>query len=233
MSEPSIASRRTYDNRARQQKAAQTRERIVAAGSELVHDFDSWNWRDLTFKAVAERAGVGERTVYRHFPTERHLHDAVMQRLESEAGISYEDVDLTNIGDVTARVFASLQRFSVRKSVEAPQDPTFVGVDVRRRDALARAVSAAAPGWSAAEQQVDGGPSRRAVECAQLRAAGRGMGHRRGRRNPRDRLADGQGRRRNRGRRPAACVACASDRGFRSRHRTAPVASSRHSPNAR
>ena len=157
MSEPSIASRRTYDNRARQQKAAQTRERIVAAGSELVHSFDSWNWRDLTFKAVAEGAGVGERTVYRHFPTERHLHDAVMQRLESEAGIAYEDVDLTNIGDVTGRVFASLQRFSVRKSVEAPQDPTFVGVDARRREALTRAVSAAAPGWSAAEQQVTAG----------------------------------------------------------------------------
>ncbi len=157
MSEPSIASRRTYDNRARQEKAAQTRERIVAAGSELVHDFDSWNWRDLTFKAVAERAGVGERTVYRHFPTERHLHDAVMQRLESEAGISYEVVDLTNIGDVTGRVFASLQRFSVRKSVEAPQDPTFVGVDVRRREALTRAVTAAAPGWSAAEQHLTAG----------------------------------------------------------------------------
>ena len=87
--------RRRYDNRARQEKAAQTRERIVAAGSELVHAFDTWNWRDLTFRSVAERAGVGERTVYRHFPTERHLHDAVMQRLESEAGISYEDVDLT------------------------------------------------------------------------------------------------------------------------------------------
>lgn len=157
MSEPSIASRRTYDNRARQEKAAQTRERIVTAGSELVHDFASWNWRDLTFKAVAERAGVGERTVYRHFPTERHLHDAVMQRLESEAGISYEVVDLTNIGDVTGRVFASLQRFSVRKSVEAPQDPTFVGVDVRRREALTRAVTAAAPGWSAAEQHLTAG----------------------------------------------------------------------------
>ncbi|MBY0289707.1 MAG: TetR/AcrR family transcriptional regulator [Mycobacteriaceae bacterium] len=153
MSESSIA-RRTYDNRARQQKAAQTRERIVAAGSELVHAFDSWNWRDLTFKAVAERAGVGERTVYRHFPTERHLHDAVMQRLESEAGISYEQVDLTNIDDVTARVFASLQRFSVRRSVDTPQDPTFVGVDARRREALVRAVSAAAPAWSAAQQQM-------------------------------------------------------------------------------
>ncbi|MFI5507102.1 TetR/AcrR family transcriptional regulator [Mycobacterium sp. NPDC051804] len=156
MSDSSIA-RRTYDNRMRQQKAAQTRERIVAAGSDLVRSFDSWNWRDLTFKAVAERAGVGERTVYRHFPTERHLHDAVMQRLESDAGISYEDVDLTNIDDVTAKVFASLQRFSVRKSVETPEDPTFVGVDVRRREALMRAVSAAAPGWSAGEQQMVAG----------------------------------------------------------------------------
>lgn len=153
MNKSSIA-RRTYDNRGRQQKAAQTRERIVAAGSELVHAFDAWDWRDLTFKAVAERAGVGERTVYRHFPTEKHLHDAVMQRLESEAGISYEDVDLTNIDDVTAKVFASLQRFSVRKSVESPQDPTFIGVDVRRREALVRAVSASAPGWSRAEQQM-------------------------------------------------------------------------------
>jgi AcrR family transcriptional regulator len=157
MGETSIAKRRTYDNRARQEKAAQTKDRIVAAGSELVHAFDTWNWRDLTFKAVAERAGVGERTVYRHFPTERHLHDAVMVRLESEAGVSYEDVDLTNIGEVTARVFSSLQRFSVRKTVETPQDPTFVDVDVRRRDALMRAVSASAPGFSDAQRRVAAG----------------------------------------------------------------------------
>src|SRR5262245_64603609 len=124
MSGPSIAPRRTYDNRARQEKAAQTRERIVAAGSELVHAFDSWNWRDLTFKAIAERAGVGERTVYRYFPTERHLHDAVMQRLESEAGVSYEDVTLTNLAETTSRVFGSLQRFSVRESLPTPPDPT-------------------------------------------------------------------------------------------------------------
>src|SRR6185312_12264800 len=143
MGESSIAKRRSYDNRARQEKAAQTRERIVAAGSDLVHGFDSWNWRDLTFKAVAERAGVGERTVYRHFPTERHLHDAVMQRLESEAGVSYEDVDLANLAETTARVFASLQRFSVRESVPVPGDAAFVSSDQRRRDALLRVVSEA------------------------------------------------------------------------------------------
>ncbi len=157
MSEPSIGSRRRYDNRARQEKAAQTRERIVAAGSELVHEFDTWNWRDLTFKAVAERAGVGERTVYRHFPTERHLHDAVMQRLESEAGVSYEDVDLANLAETTARVFASLQRFSVRESVPTPDDPTFVSVDQRRRDALLRAVAESAAGGSETHQRMIAG----------------------------------------------------------------------------
>ena len=157
MGDTSIENRRRYDNSARAEKAAQTRERIIAAGSELVHAFDSWHWRDLTFRSVAERADVGERTVYRHFPTERHLHDAVMQRLESEAGIAYEDVDLANLGEVTGRVFASLQRFAVRQSVDAPRDPTFVGVDARRRDALLRAVAGAAPAWSEAEKRVAAG----------------------------------------------------------------------------
>ena len=157
MVESSRESRRRYDNSARAEKAARTRDRIVAAGSELVHAFDSWNWRDLTFRSVAERAGVGERTVYRHFPTERHLHDAVMQRLESEAGISYEDVELANLGEVTARVFASLQRFAVRESVDTPRDPTFVGVDARRREALLRAVSESAPTLTDDERRVTAG----------------------------------------------------------------------------
>src|SRR3546814_8191892 len=126
MGEPSRAPRRSYDNSARRQKAEQTRDRIVGAGSELVHEFDSWDWRGLTFRAVAERAGVGERTVYRHFPTERHLHAAVMQRLEAEAGVPYDDVTLDNIGAVTARVFASLQRFPVRETLPAPSDLAFV-----------------------------------------------------------------------------------------------------------
>jgi AcrR family transcriptional regulator len=149
MNEPSsLTPRRAYDSPARRRQAAETRDRIVAAGVDLAHGFATWDWRELTFRAVAERAGVGERTVYRHFPTERHLHDAVMQRLEGEAGITYEDVDLDNLTEVTGRVFASLQRFTVNDSTRAPGDPTFSGVDERRRRALLRAVSAATPHWS-------------------------------------------------------------------------------------
>jgi AcrR family transcriptional regulator len=143
---------RQYDAPVRQQKAAATRERIVRAGSELVHGFASWDWQDLTFRAVAERAGVGERTVYRHFPTERHLHDAVMQRLEEEAGITYEDVTLDNLGAVTAKVFSSRSSFVVGESVAAPDSPTFVAVDQRRRDALQRAVAASAATWTDCER---------------------------------------------------------------------------------
>jgi hypothetical protein len=45
----------------------------------------------------------------------------------------------------------------VRDSVDTPRDPTFVGVDARRRDALLRAVAASAPGWSESEQRVTAG----------------------------------------------------------------------------
>ena len=151
------ASRRRYDNRAREQKAAQTREHIVSAAADLVHEFESWDWRELTFRAVAERAGVSERTVYRHFPTERQLHDAVMHRLEEDAGVCYDDVGLGDLEEMTARVFASLQRFSVPQSVQTTRDPAFVTVDERRREALRKAVSTSAPQFTDTERRTVAG----------------------------------------------------------------------------
>lgn len=144
-------SRRRYDSPVRQRRVAETRAQIVAAGSDLVHEFASWDWRGLTFRAVAERAGVGERTVYRHFPTERHLHEAVMRRLHEEAGVDYDRVQLASLAQLAERIFASLASFSVGRTVEEPRDPTFHAVDEHRRAALLRAVEEAAPGWP--EQQ--------------------------------------------------------------------------------
>ena len=48
--------RRPYDSPVRRQRAAETRERIIAAGAELLHEFAVWNWRALTVRSVAERA---------------------------------------------------------------------------------------------------------------------------------------------------------------------------------
>ncbi|MFC5744261.1 TetR/AcrR family transcriptional regulator [Actinomadura rugatobispora] len=147
--------RRSYDSPVRRRQAAETRERILAAASELVHGFATWDWRGLTFKAVAERAGVGERTVYRYFPTERDLHGAVMRRLEEEAGVSYAGLDLDGLPDVAARAFAALSSFAVsRWTGEYPRQPALVAEDERRRDALVRAVAPSAPDWSETERRM-------------------------------------------------------------------------------
>ena len=135
-------SRRSYHSPARQKAAAATRDRIIDAGTQLVREFTTWDWDELTFRAVSERAEVSERTVYRHFPTERHLHDAIMGRLEDQAGIAYEHVELDNFAEVTARLFASLGRFAIKDSIGAPHGAAFVGAEAKRHDALDRAVVA-------------------------------------------------------------------------------------------
>ena len=142
-------SKRRYDSPVRRQQTAQTRDRILAAGSALVHGFPSWDWRGLTFKAVAARAGVSERTVYRHFATEQELHRAVMRRLEEEAGITYEGLRLEDLADVTARILESTRSFAV---APPPVAPPFDEEDRRRRDALLAAVSTVSSDWPERER---------------------------------------------------------------------------------
>lgn len=147
--------RRRYDSPLRRQRAAETRERILAAGSALVHGFTTWDWRALTFRAIAEQAGVSERTVYRHFPTERGLLDAIMRRLEEEAGVCFDAIDLDEVSDLTARGFATLSSFAVSLWVpENPHHPTLVAEDQRRRDALLGAVVARTSDWSDVQRRM-------------------------------------------------------------------------------
>jgi AcrR family transcriptional regulator len=142
--------RRRYDSPVRRRQVAETRERILGAASALVREFAGWDWHGLTFRAVAERAGVSERTVYRHFATERELRDAVMRHLEEEAGVSYEGLVLDELADVTTRVFSARGSFAVSPAVVT--DPTFVAEDELRRDALRDAVAAVASRWTDTER---------------------------------------------------------------------------------
>lgn len=144
-------ARRAYDSPVRREQREATRQRIVAAGSAIAHELPSWDWRGLTFRAVAERAGVSERTVYRHFSGERHLHQAVMRRLEHEAGVRYEGIGLDDLPAVTARVFGSLASFAASAG-PAVSDPTFLAEDVRRREALLVALAPVTDGWSEEER---------------------------------------------------------------------------------
>jgi AcrR family transcriptional regulator len=142
--------RRPYDSPVRRAQAAQTRERIVVAGAELVHEQPRWDWRNVTMRAVAERAGVNERTVYRHFASERALHDAVIRRLEEEAGEPLTGLDLERLPEVTARLFSYLSSFGIRWHPH--ENPTVYEVDERRRQALTTAVEQGAHGWSESDR---------------------------------------------------------------------------------
>jgi AcrR family transcriptional regulator len=150
-SEP-VAKRRRYHSPLRRQQAAETRERIIAGGAELVHGFPTWDWRSLTFRAVGERAGVTERTVHRHFSTERELREAVLQRLVEESGIRVDALELRDFAGVAARLLTYLSSFAV--SPRRLTDPAFAAVDRHRRDALLHAVARSTRGWSESERQM-------------------------------------------------------------------------------
>jgi AcrR family transcriptional regulator len=142
--------RRSYDSTLRRQRAAETRARIIAAGSELLHGSSVRDWHGLTIRAVAEKAGVNERTVYRHFVNEQGLRDAVMQQFEDEAGIDLRGMQLEDVADVTARIFAHVSSYP--PDARQPLDPTLLHAKRRQHEALLAAVSARAGDWSPADR---------------------------------------------------------------------------------
>jgi AcrR family transcriptional regulator len=141
-----VPARRQYDSTLRRQRAAETRERIIAAGSDLLHGSSVRDWQDLTIRAVAAQAGVNERTVYRHFVNEQGLHDAVMHQFEQEAGIDLRGMRLEDVADVTARIFAHVSLYP--PDARQALDPTLQDAKLRQHDALLAAVAAEAGTWT-------------------------------------------------------------------------------------
>lgn len=73
-----------YRSPLREEQAAKTRERIEQAAAALIQS--TRNPEAITFKAVAERAGVTEMTVYRHFPTRDDLLRGLWRQLNARMG---------------------------------------------------------------------------------------------------------------------------------------------------
>jgi AcrR family transcriptional regulator len=142
---------RQYDSPLRRQQAADTRERIVIAGCELLRGTSVRDWGALTIRGVARRAGVNERTVYRYFVNERGLRDSVMHRLEQEAGIDLAGMRLEDIADVAARIFVQVSTYPIDS--KPPLDPTLTEAHLRQREALHGAVAEWTAQWSSSEQE--------------------------------------------------------------------------------
>ena len=148
--QPGEPARRRYDSPIRRQRAAETRERIIVAGAELLHGFPIWNWRALTVRAVAERAGVNERTVYRHFANERELRDAVLELLEEEAGVDLTGLTLEDVREVTTRILEYSSSFPLAPRTD--RDATVAAANARQREALLAAVAESTADWSGVDR---------------------------------------------------------------------------------
>jgi len=148
--EAPVRKRRKYDSPLRRQRAAETRDRILAAGVAVLHGFPVWNWSALTVRGVARRAGVNERTVYRHFANERELREAVLSRREAEARVDLDGLELSDLQGVAARILEYVSSFPVEPRTQ--RDPTFTAAGRRQREALLAAVAPATQGWSEADR---------------------------------------------------------------------------------
>ncbi len=71
---------RRYASKLREEQASETRDRILRA---FVAELGTGS-ADFSIQGIADRAGVGVRTVYHHFPTREVQIDAVATWIESQ-----------------------------------------------------------------------------------------------------------------------------------------------------
>ena len=100
----------------------------------------------MTVGAVAERAGVNQRTVYRHFAGEHELREAVLARLEEEADVDLGGMDLDAVPDIATRIFEFVSSFPIEP--RTPRDLTVASANERQRNALLAAVAPPTEDWS-------------------------------------------------------------------------------------
>lgn len=97
---------RSYSSSLRQSQAQGTREQIVDAAMQL---FSAGEADGFSHEAVARRAGVAARTVYRHFPTRADLMSALWDRLKRETQTEFPTTERELIAE-TPKAFLKFDR---------------------------------------------------------------------------------------------------------------------------
>jgi AcrR family transcriptional regulator len=134
---------RTYKSPLRQQQAEATRERILQAMSELMEECGP---DSISNRQIAERAGVTEITVYRHFPSREALLSALWQRVNAAQGVrgGFPDT-LEAIVDQLEPLFDSFDQTPahIQATLTTPQGRAMRAArDEDRRAAFLKAVEA-------------------------------------------------------------------------------------------
>lgn len=116
----------------RAEQREHTRERIVSALVELI---EGDHPLEVSMAAVAERAGVSEPTLYRHFPTKRALFAALASQQFRTVTDGVAPTDLDELVDAVATVFsrAAAMQATVRWILAAPDPVRVPRVNTRAR----------------------------------------------------------------------------------------------------
>lgn len=139
-----MSAARTYNSPLRDERARQTREAILAALFALMDDAGAPD--EIAMEAIAERAGVQRRTVFRHFPTKADLLAAFWPWLNARIGAATEPETLRDILDGPRRTFP---RFDAHEAAIRAALHSRTGREMRmdtvagRREHFARALGPA------------------------------------------------------------------------------------------
>ncbi len=129
----------------RERQTDVTRDIIVDALIELLEEQGVF---EFSFFALARRAGISVRTVYRYFPTKESLFDAVSARVNERVGFREYPKTREEVVDLVGRLFPAFDR---EAGLIMAQIKTGLGRQVRahaqrlRFEAIVRAVGDAAP----------------------------------------------------------------------------------------
>lgn len=122
---------RAYRSALRHEQAQATRQRIVDA---LIAQAAEVGRTDFAIAEVAARAGVAERTVYRHFPTREAMLDAINQ--EADAGA--RAIEVRDPESMVEHLHALFAWFEDNPQLIEATHVTGVGREVRARGRRAR-----------------------------------------------------------------------------------------------
>ena len=124
-----------YQSELRAEQAAATRQRIIEGA---LSGFAPWA-TDMPFDEVAKRARVSERTVYRHFPTQKHLFDAVAAHVIGNSGWNPDEVEAHTLGATALRAFTYFGTLFERGD-PTPDPPGIPELRAKRLEMIERVV---------------------------------------------------------------------------------------------
>jgi len=113
----------------RQQQSANTRDHIVAAAKNLLLDAPT---EPFSHERVAQAAGVGARTVYRHFPTRADLMQALWETVRDETRTRFPNTE----EEVVAFARTQFNEFNEREALVRASNAFPAAGELRARGSL-------------------------------------------------------------------------------------------------